>query len=83
MMVISVGRQFGVNIPAGDDFASWCMARDGVPRPRAHLPQGEMIRVGLLLEQFTGKKRWLMEILALAVATAFTLYFTWYAVAMT
>ena len=26
MMVMSVGRQFQLNIPAGDDFASWCMA---------------------------------------------------------
>jgi TRAP-type C4-dicarboxylate transport system permease small subunit len=42
-----------------------------------------MIRVGLLLEQLTGKKRWAMEIVALTVATAFVLYFAWYAVAMT
>ena len=26
MMVMSVGRQFSLNIPAGDDIASWCMA---------------------------------------------------------
>jgi TRAP-type C4-dicarboxylate transport system permease small subunit len=45
--------------------------------------KGEMIRVGLLLEQLTGKKRWAMEIVALGVATAFVLYFAWYAVAMT
>ena len=26
MMIMSIGRQFAFNIPAGDDFASWCMA---------------------------------------------------------
>ena len=26
MMVLSVGRPIGLNIPAGDDFVSWCMA---------------------------------------------------------
>jgi TRAP-type C4-dicarboxylate transport system permease small subunit len=45
--------------------------------------KGEIIRVGILIEQFTGRKRWAVEVVALTVATAFTLYFTWYAVAMT
>ena len=26
MMIMSVGRQVNLNIPAGDDFAAWCMA---------------------------------------------------------
>lgn len=26
MMVLSAGRPIGINIPAGDDFISWCMA---------------------------------------------------------
>jgi len=45
--------------------------------------RGEIIRVGIVIEQFTGSRRWLLEVFALAVATAFTLYFTWYAVGMT
>ena len=45
--------------------------------------KGEIIRVGLVIEQFTGKPRWMLEMFALGVATAFTLYFSWYAVAMT
>jgi TRAP-type C4-dicarboxylate transport system permease small subunit len=31
----------------------------------------------------TGRPRWMLEILTLGIATAFSLYFTWYAVAMT
>jgi TRAP-type C4-dicarboxylate transport system permease small subunit len=45
--------------------------------------KGEIIRVGLLIEQLTGRPRWMLEILTLGIATAFSLYFTWYAVAMT
>ena len=26
MMILSAGRPLGINLPAGDDFASWCMA---------------------------------------------------------
>ena len=83
MMGLSLGRQVGVNIPAGDDFASWCMAAMAFLGLAHTFRKGEMIRVGLLLEQLTGKKRWAMEIVALGVATAFVLYFAWYAVAMT
>jgi TRAP-type C4-dicarboxylate transport system permease small subunit len=83
MMALSVGRQIGVNIPAGDDFASWCMAAMAFLGLAHTFRKGEMIRVGLLLEQFTGKKRWLLELLSLGIATAFVVYFAWYAVAMT
>ncbi len=83
MMFMSVGRQFGWNIPAGDDFASWCMAAMAFLGLAHTFKRGEIIRVGVLIEQVTGKKRWVVEVFALAVATAFTLYFTYHAVAMT
>jgi TRAP-type C4-dicarboxylate transport system permease small subunit len=83
MMVMSLGRQFGLNIPAGDDFASWCMAAMAFLGLAHTFKRGEIIRVGILLEQFTGRKRWVLEICALSIATAFILYFAWYALAMT
>lgn len=83
MMYMSVGRQFGLNIPAGDDFASWLMCAMAFLGLAHTFKKGEIIRVGILIEQFTGRKRWAVEVVALTVATAFTLYFTWYAVAMT
>lgn len=83
MMLMSVGRQFGLNIPAGDDFASWCMAAMAFLGLAHTFKKGEIIRVGLLIEQFTGRKRWALELCALSIATAFTLYFTWNAVKMT
>ncbi len=83
MMFMSVGRQVGLNIPAGDDFASWCMAAMAFLGLAHTFKRGEIIRVGVLIEKATGRKRWLLEIFALGISTAFTLYFTWYAVSMT
>jgi TRAP-type C4-dicarboxylate transport system permease small subunit len=83
MMFMSIGRQFGLNIPAGDDIASWCMAAMSFLGLAHTFKKGEIIRVGILLEQLTDRKRWTLEVMALGIATAFTLYFSWYAVSMT
>ena len=83
MMYMSVGRQFGLNIPAGDDFASWFMCAMSFLGLAHTFKKGEIIRVGILLEQVSGRKRWALEVIALSTATAFVLYFTWYAIAMT
>jgi TRAP-type C4-dicarboxylate transport system permease small subunit len=83
MLGMSAGRQVGLNIPAGDDFTSWCMAAMSFLGLAHTFKKGEMIRVGILLEYLTGKKRWAVEIFSLTVATAFTVYFAWYAVSMT
>ena len=83
MMVMSVGRQFAINIPAGDDFASWCMAAMAFLGLAHTFKRGEMIRVGLLLERLHGRARQAAEIVALGIATGFILYFTRYAVQMT
>jgi TRAP-type C4-dicarboxylate transport system permease small subunit len=83
MMFMSVGRQFGLNIPAGDDFASWAMCAMAFLGLAHTFKKGEIIRVGILLEQLSGRKRWALEIVALSIATAFTLYFAWEAAKMT
>jgi len=83
MLGMSAGRQVGLNIPAGDDFTLWCMAAMSFLGLAHTFKKGEMIRVGILLEYLTGKKRWAVEIFSLTVATAFTVYFAWYAVSMT
>jgi len=83
MMFMSVGREFGLNIPAGDDFASWCMCAMAFLGLAHTFKKGEIIRVGVLIEKVTGRKRWALEVIALGISTAFTLYFTWYAISMT
>lgn len=83
MMFMSVGREAGINIPAGDDFASWCMAAMAFLGLAHTFRRGEIIRVGLLIEKLTGTRRWALEVFALAVSAAFLVFFTWYAVSMT
>jgi TRAP-type C4-dicarboxylate transport system permease small subunit len=83
MMVMSVGRQFSLNIPAGDDIASWCMAAMAFLGLAHTFKRGEMIRVGLLLERLHGRAKQVAEIIALAVATGFILYYTRNAIQMT
>src|SRR3954453_21383191 len=83
MMLLSVGRPLGINIPSGDDFAAWCMAAMAFLGLAHTFRHGEIIRVGIVIEKLTGKKRWAMEVFALGVAAAFTLYFSWYAASMT
>ena len=83
MMVMSVGRQFSLNIPAGDDFAAWCMAAMAFLGLAHTFKRGEMIRVGLLLERLHGRTKQVAEIAALTIATGFILYYTRHAVQMT
>ena len=75
MMVMSLGRQFALNIPAGDDFASWCMAAMSFLGLAHTFKRGEMIRVGMLLERLHGRNKQVAEIVALTIATGFVLYF--------
>jgi len=83
MMIMSVGRQFSLNIPAGDDIASWCMAAMAFLGLAHTFKRGEMIRVGVLLEHLHGRTKQVVELIALGVATAFILYYTRHAVQMT
>src|SRR5205085_6397473 len=83
MMVMSLGREVGVNVPAGDDIVAWCMVAMSFLGLAHTFRRGEMIRVGLLLERLSGRTRHGFEVAALAVASAFILYFTYYAVQMT
>src|SRR3569833_3375968 len=72
MMYMSIGRQLGLNLPAGDDFGSWCMATISFLDLAHTFKRGEIIRVGLMIEHLTKKPHWLLEIFSLGVATAFT-----------
>lgn len=79
MMGMSVGRQIGVNIPAGDEFAAWSMAAMAFLGLAHTFKSGDMIRVGLITDRLTGRTKQVFEIAALAIALAFTAYFSWHA----
>ncbi len=76
MLALSGGREYGINIPAGDDFAAWSMAAMSFLGLAHTFKSGEMIRVGLLMERLTGRPKQAMEIFALLVAIAFLAYFS-------
>ncbi|PSC06818.1 C4-dicarboxylate ABC transporter permease [Alsobacter soli] len=79
MMGLSVGREFGLNIPAGDDFTAWSLVAMAFLGLAHTFKRGEMIRVGLLLERLHGRKKQIAEIVSLTVAAAFIGYFAWQA----
>jgi TRAP-type C4-dicarboxylate transport system permease small subunit len=79
MMGLSVGRQVGVNIPAGDDFASWCMAAMAFLGLAHTFRSGEMIRVGLLIDKLPEKIRHWVELICLVIAIGFIAFFALYA----
>ena len=83
MMGLSIGRQIGFNIPAGDDLASWCMAAVAFLALAHTFKSGEMIRVGLLVDRLNGRTRRGVEIGCLLVGSAFVGFFAWHAVRMT
>ena len=83
MLALSAGRPLGIDVPAGDDFASWCMAATAFLGLAHTFRSGEMIRVGLLIERIKGPMRRVMEVSALAIGAAAVIYFAWYAVDMT
>jgi TRAP-type C4-dicarboxylate transport system permease small subunit len=83
MMILSAGRPLGVNLPAGDDIVSWCMAAMAFLGLAHTFRSGELIRVGLLIENFTGRRRHAVEVMALIIGCGFTGFFAWHAVRMT
>ena len=83
MMVMSLGRPLGINIPSGDDFAAWSMAAMSFLGLAYTFKSGEMIRVGLLVDQLQGRRKQLAEIACLLIAIAFVGFFAWHAVMFT
>jgi TRAP-type C4-dicarboxylate transport system permease small subunit len=83
MMSLSLGREIGFNIPAGDDFASWCMAAMAFLGLAHTFKSGDMIRVGLVIDRFQGRTRWVFETFSLVLGLGFASFFAWHAVVMT
>lgn len=83
MLAMSAGREIGLNIPSGDDFAAFSMAAMAFLGLAHTFKSGEMIRVGLLVDRLKGRTRWAFEVGALAIAIVFIGYFAWYAVRLT
>src|SRR4029078_8843212 len=77
MMLLSGGRPLGINIPAGDDFISWCMAATAFLGLAHTFKHGEMIRVGLLIDRLNDNVRPYCEIGAPPGGVGFRGFFRW------
>ena len=71
MMGLSLGRGIGINIPAGDDLASWSMAAMAFLGLAHTFRSGEMIRVGLITDRLRGLRRWWFEMFSLVIGVGF------------
>ena len=83
MMILSAGRPLGINLPAGDDFAAWCMAATAFLGLAHTFRHGEMIRVGLLIDRLSDNVRHYVEIASLLIGVGFIGFFAWHASVMT
>ena len=83
MMLLSAGRPVGLNVPAGDEIVSWCMAATAFLGLAHTFKSGEMIRVGLLIDRLEGRTRHVLEIVALVIGLGFVGFFAWHATWMT
>lgn len=83
MMGLSLGRQVGVNIPSGDDFVAWSMVAMAFLALAQTFKQGEIIRMGLVIEKLTGAPRRLFELFALVAGIGLAGFFARHVVVMT
>jgi len=83
LMGLSFWRCIGINIPAGDDLASWSMAAMAFLGLAHTFRSGEMIRVGLITDRLRGRRRWWFEMFSLVIGVGFIGFFAWHAVQLT
>ena len=71
-------RQFGGQIRSSDDFAGFALAATGFLGLAATYRRGEHIRVGLIVDRLTGKRRKAAEFFALGCGIVATAWATWW-----
>lgn len=77
-----VSRLLGTLIPSADEFAGFCLSAMSFLGLAYAFRHGAHIRVTLFVNHAPTRLRWLLNLVALAAATAMVGYFTWYALGM-
>ena len=80
MMVQAVGREVGFHLRGAVDVTSWSNAATAFLGLAYTFKYGDVIRIGLLLDKFHGRSRWIAELACLAIATTFVGYAVYAAV---
>lgn len=77
MVVSSSMRELGFRTGGTDDIVSWLTAAAAFLALAHTFKHGDFVRVGLLLDQLSPANARRMELLALAIGTAFMGYLSW------
>lgn len=81
MLVQVAGREMGMQVRGADDITSWFCAASAFLALAHTFKQGELVRVGLLVENLPEKQRFFAELFSLALASIATLYMAYAAAA--
>jgi len=73
------GRELGYSMAGIDAYAGYTLAAGSFLALAAALRHGDHIRVTLLIQRFTGRPRWWIELFCLSVATFLSGYFAYFA----
>lgn len=82
MMLMSVGREFGINLKGGDEITGWLCAALCFLGLAHTFKHGDLIRVTLVVDRFAGPRRRAIELVALSTGGAFLGLFAWFCVRM-
>lgn len=78
VMLVQAGmREFGLLLRGADDIVAWLCAAAAFLALGHTFRRGELVRVGLLLEQLPARPRRAMEIAALGITLLFVGYMAW------
>jgi TRAP-type C4-dicarboxylate transport system permease small subunit len=77
MLAQAFGRTAGVLIRGADDIVAWLCAAAAFLALGYTFRHGELVRVGLLLHSLAPRARWIAELVALGITTAFVGYMLW------
>lgn len=83
ILIALAGAIFGFSVRSMDEFAGYSMAAASFLGFSYAFHSNEHIRVGLIIERFSGSKRRALEIWSHSVGVMLAGFFAWYSVKMT
>ena len=77
MLAQSFGREAGILFRGADDIVAWLCAASAFLALGHTFRHGELVRVGLWLDKLGARGRWMAELFALGLTSAFAAYMLW------
>jgi TRAP-type C4-dicarboxylate transport system permease small subunit len=77
MLAQAFGREAGFLVRGADDIVAWLCAASAFFALGHTFRHGELVRVGLLVNRLGPRGRWIAELFALGVTSAFVAYMLW------